>query len=822
MKFPIIKSDVKKSKRVAVILAAGKGTRMNDPVRNKVCYPVGGIPVVNRIIQTCKHSGLKDIFVAVGFRYQDVIATIEKDHHDINYVYQKNQIGTADAVRCACECLKALGFAGEILIIAGDKLVSPSFLLKMREFFEENNQDLLFATSKLHSGKFGKVLRDDSGKILSIVEAKNFEILKKTENYKLLDLLEKSQETNQSIYFVKAGVLYQALEEIEKDSVSGEEYFTDIVSIFSRKNLKVETFEIANKYDVLTFNTPQEYLEVEMYFQQVKVKTLENKLKNDKNYKNVLEWIRIFEEKPAALVAFLKEIYRDESAVIDSKIKIYLRVLHKFAENFGAERKVFIVRSPGRLNIMGRHIDHRGGAVNIMAIDKEIIMVVEPRSDDRVMLHNVDEQKFPCREFSITEEMSKLDWSSWVNSINSQLLKEELNKNAGDWVNYVKAACLKIQDTFRERRIVGMNALVLGDVPIGSGLSSSSAMVVASAEALILANDIIFTPESFVKLCGEAEWFVGTRGGFGDHAAIKFGLKGNISQIKFLEFEFLGSAPLPEPYSIVFCYSQEEAKKAENARNVFNQKIACYEIGTLLLKKLHPELSAKINHLRDVNPESLNIPEYEVYQMLKALPERITREELISFLGKERKLENIFSTHSPPFEGYPLRGVCFFGISECARSKLCLELLEKEDIKTLGELMTISHNGDRVTVLNEYGERVTYMSDVSTDYLNRLIEGRKRINNKKFTLAYQSGWYGCSTYKVDTLVDIASSVEGVFGAQIAGAGLGGCVMVLCLKEKIEKLKKQLIKNYYQHYNLVPLIEEAIPVKGSGWIEINNY
>jgi len=762
MKFPVIKSDVKKSKRVAIILAAGKSTRMKDPVRNKVCYPVAGIPVVNRIIHTCKICGFKDIFVVVGFRYQDVITAIETDYDDINYVYQKDQIGTANAVRCACECLQSSGFQGEMLIIAGDKLVAPSFLLGMREFFEENGYDLLFAISKLHSGKFGKVLRDDSGKILSIVEAKNFEVLKKTADPRLLEMLEKIQETNQSIYIVKAPLLYQALAEIKKDSVSKEEYLTDIVSIFSHKNFKVGTFEITNRDDVLTFNTPQEYLEVEMYFQKIKVRTSENTLKNGRNYKNILEWIRIFEEKPPSLLEFFKETYRDDSSVRESKIRIYLKVLREFVKNFGPDRKVFIVRSPGRLNIMGRHIDHRGGTVNILAIDKEIIMVAEPRSDDRIKLHNVDEQKFPYREFSITEEMSKLDWSSWINSINSQSLKEDLNRNAGDWTNYVKAASLKIQDAYRERKISGMNAVVLGDVPIGSGLSSSSAMVVASAEALIMVNDIILTPESFVKLCGEAEWYVGTRGGFGDHAAIKFGLKGNISQIKFLEFEFLGSAPLPEPYSIVFCYSQEEAKKAENARDVFNQKIACYEIGTLMLKKLYPELAAKINHLRDVNPEGLNIPEYEIYQMLKVLPERITREELISFLGKEKRLENIFSTHIAPFEGYPVRGVCLFGISECARSKLCLELLEGEDIKTLGELMTVSHNGDRVTVLNDYGERVTYMSDVSINYLNMLIEGRKKTNSKKFTLAYQSGWYGCSTYKVDTLVDIASSVEGVF------------------------------------------------------------
>ncbi|MCX7795409.1 MAG: galactokinase, partial [bacterium] len=413
--------------------------------------------------------------------------------------------------------------------------------------------------------------------------------------------------------------------------------------------------------------------------------------------------------------------------------------------------------------------------------------------------------------------------SSWTKAINSERFREELNKSLGDWVNYVKASALKIQERFRDKRILGMNAVVLGDIPIGSGLSSSSSMVVASAEAITLVNQLNIPPEEFVQLCGEGEWYVGTRGGSGDHAAIKFGIKGNVSQIKFFEFEFVGSAPLPKGYSIVFCYSQEQAKKAENARNVFNQKVACYELGTMILKKAFPEISSKIRHLRDINPETLNIPEYEIYEMLKFLPERITREELYLILGdtEKDKLERIFSTHSAPFEGYPIRGVCLFGISECARSRACLELLNKGDMETLGELMNISHNGDRVTRFNEYGERILHINDVSINYLNRLIEGSKRSKDKGFSLMYQSGDYGCSTYKIDMLVDLANSIPGVLGAQVAGAGLGGCIMVLCKTESIELLRKTLVRYYYEPFKLEPLVEEAIPVKGSGYIEITS-
>lgn len=821
MNFPIIKTDLKNAKRIAIILAGGKGKRMRDPSRNKVCYPVAGIPVINRIIETYKNCGFQDIILVIGHRYEDVISTVEEKFDDINFVYQKEPLGTGDAVRCASDYLESIGYERELFISAGDKIVDGSLLVKMREIFEDRDYDLLFATSISHKGEFGRVLRDDSGRILGIVEAKDIELLKKNNNLEMLKLLENSNETNQSLYFIKAPLLYRAIKQLKRDNAQQEEYITDIVSILASTGAKIETFIVDDETKILSFNTPQELLEIEMYYQKIKLKELNGNLRNPTNFKTVSEWITLFKEKNPRLIKLLKDIYRDDYSVIENKIKMYLKVLDEFSKRFGYDRKVSIIRSPGRLNIMGRHIDHRGGTVNIIAIDKEIIMVVEPREDDIVKLYNINEDKFPPREFSISQEMSKLDWASWLNAINSDKLKEELSKNLGDWANYIKASVLKIQDKFRDKRILGMNAVVLGDIPIGSGLSSSSSMVVASAEAIVLTNELNIPPEDFVQLCGEGEWYVGTRGGSGDHAAIKFGIKGNISQIKFFEFEFIGSAPLPKGYSIVFCYSQEQAKKAENARNVFNQKVACYELGTMMLRKLFPEISSKIKHLRDINPENLGVPEYEIYEMLKALPERISREELILFFGSSEKnlLERIFSSHSAPFEGYPIRGVCLFGISECARSKACLELLNREDMITLGELMNISHNGDRVTRLNEYGERVIHINDVSINYLNKLIEGNKRLNDKKFSIMYQSGDYGCSTYKIDMLVDLANSVPGVLGAQVAGAGLGGCVMVLCKSDSIELLREKLVKHYYEPFNLDPLVEEAIPVKGSGCLEV---
>jgi len=463
--FPIIKTDMTNSQRVAIILAGGKGTRMKSPDKNKVCYPVAGIPVINRIIGTYKNCGFKDIIVVVGYRYEDVISTVEDAFDDINFVLQEVPLGTGDAVRCASKYLEAIGFGGTIFISAGDKIVDGNLLVEMREVFESKDYDLLFATSTLHIGDFGKVIRDESGKIIGIVEARDIELLRRKNDTRLLNLAEKSCETNQSLYFIKAPLLYEAIKHLKRDNAQKEDYITDIVGILAESGAKIESFIINDKNKILSFNTPKELLEIEMYFQEVKLRELNGNLRNPSNYKTVNEWIRLFNSRDPNLIRLLKDIYRDDPSVIEGKIKKYLQVLKEFARRFDSDRKVSIIRSPGRLNIMGRHIDHRGGSVNIIAIDKEIIMVTEPREDDLIRLYNIQEEKFPPREFSISEEMSKLDWSSWVKAINSERFKEELNKNLGDWANYVKASALKLQERFRDKKILGINAVVLGDIP---------------------------------------------------------------------------------------------------------------------------------------------------------------------------------------------------------------------------------------------------------------------------------------------------------------------------------------------------------------------
>ena len=145
-----------------------------------------------------------------------------------------------------------------------------------------------------------------------------------------------------------------------------------------------------------------------------------------------------------------------------------------------------------------------------------------------------------------------------------------------------------MQELHRDcKKFRGMNALVTGNIPIAAGLGSSSALVVSSAEALVNINNLEINPEEFVEFCGAAEWYVGTHGGCGDHAAIKLSKQGHISNIGFFPFQ-TDFAPFMDGYRVAIVNTLKEAKKASGAKSIFNERVATYEIGLIMLSQKFP------------------------------------------------------------------------------------------------------------------------------------------------------------------------------------------------------------------------------------------
>ncbi|MFH1904758.1 MAG: galactokinase family protein [bacterium] len=517
--------------------------------------------------------------------------------------------------------------------------------------------------------------------------------------------------------------------------------------------------------------------------------------------KTLSEWTSFFNS--SACKERLISVYGNYSELLEERIQSYRQLLKTFEAAFGSKKPIFIVRIPARINLMGVHIEHRGGYVNYMTIAKETLMAVSPREDDEVHFVNAD-LKFRSFSFAISTAFPKSERGDWLKYINSVQVER------GKWDNYIKASCFYLQN-LDKKLLKGMDVAVTGNVPMAAGLSSSSTLVVGTTEALNYINQLNLSKDVKTTMNGEAEWYVGTRGGAGDHAAMIYGKQNFITHLQFFPIR-VEMIPLPSEITVVACNSMISAEKSAGAKDIFNERVATYEVAFMLLSRNYPHFK-NVHHLRDWNTKNLNIDLAELYKILKSLPISLTREQIMEQLPEHRrKLNTLFSTHREPKNGYQIRAVCLFGLSECARSDIVTQLMHAGDVAEFGRLMYVSHDGDRVTIHDENLKTHPFQKDFSNKYFDQLIVGAKK-GLRTAELVCQSGGYNCSTEEMDLLADIARSQEGVYGASLTGGGLGGIVLVLVKKSCVANLLESLEQKYYRPKGLPLGAEECISVEG---------
>jgi N-acetylgalactosamine kinase len=353
-------------------------------------------------------------------------------------------------------------------------------------------------------------------------------------------------------------------------------------------------------------------------------------------------------------------------------IGAYTHAVDRFLAAHGPGGPVYVARAPGRVNLVGMHIDHQGGAVNPIAI-RETRVVARPRPDRVVRLVNADD-RFPDASFALPDILPKgpVNWGEWTLQVSEERRARGV---AVEWSDYVKAALTALQEQERNRKGVylrllrGMDLYVESDLPAASGLSSSSALVVAAAFAAMACSQIEHSPEVLVRLLGESEWYVGLRGGIGDHAVILLAKAGNLCNIQLLP-TYVEHAPFPDDCRVVVCHSGVAAEKSAGAKNTYNERVAGYGIGLAWLRRKFPAQMQDVDRFRDLHPAKMGVSLWELYRMLASLPVRATRSELASALPEDADgLAELYATHEPYPEGYRLRGVCLYGAAECERSR---------------------------------------------------------------------------------------------------------------------------------------------------------
>lgn len=414
---------------------------------------------------------------------------------------------------------------------------------------------------------------------------------------------------------------------------------------------------------------------------------------------------------------------------------IHRTILSDFKSAFPDESVVKFVHAPGRVNLIGEHTDYNGLPVLPMAIDREIIISYSPYSKSFIELINTAE--YPPCNFPLSGDIPHYEM--------------------GEWGNYVKAGAQALWNwTARHHPeklpLNGFRGCVGGTIPPGVGLSSSSALVVAIATALVAVNGLNISKPELADLLARGERYVGTEGGGMDQTISIMSEKGKALKIDFFPLR-TRPVPLPEGYEIVVANSLVSAKKTGNARLAYNMRVA--ECKLSLEMFMHDLQIQKAELLRDIYVLK-DWPE-----ILAGFPDGpLSLTDIAEYTGKaaddlRQKCLRSFEDDIPD-SFYP-KERCRHVLTECERVERTVDAMELGDVAVMGALMNESH------------------ASCALDY-------------------------EISCPELDCLVS-ALRLHGAIGARLTGAGFGGCAVALVKLNDVGKLIDGVWETYYKNIDV---------------------
>ena len=226
----------------AVILAAGKGTRMKSDLP-KVVHTIYDKPLVEYVINAATEAGATDICVVVGYKADLVKNAIKAN---VTYAVQEEQLGTGHAVMQAADFI---GKDGIVMILCGDTpLIQGITLKKLIDFhIEQNNAASVLTTMVSDPTGYGRIIRNKEGKFIKNVEQKDAtadELL--------------SKEINSGMYLFNSNALQEAFGSLTTNNAQGEYYLPDTLEYIKNKGLAVDALPIDCFEDILGVNTPEQ------------------------------------------------------------------------------------------------------------------------------------------------------------------------------------------------------------------------------------------------------------------------------------------------------------------------------------------------------------------------------------------------------------------------------------------------------------------------------------------------------------------------------------------------------------------------------------
>lgn len=235
---------------MAIILAAGKGTRMKSELP-KVLVPVAGRPMVRYVIDALRTAGVQRFVVVVGYR-ADLVRAELADVPGIEFAEQTEQLGTGHAVMMCRPQLAA--HAGPVVVVAGDSpmLQGESVATLLEEFAARDAAALLGTVNRENPAGYGRILRNQAGQFVGIVEEKDA-----TPEQRAIT------EINVSTYVFDSAELRQSLDQLRADNSQREYYITDCPAILLAAGKTVTALNVLKPCEALSINNPEELSQVE-------------------------------------------------------------------------------------------------------------------------------------------------------------------------------------------------------------------------------------------------------------------------------------------------------------------------------------------------------------------------------------------------------------------------------------------------------------------------------------------------------------------------------------------------------------------------------
>nr|XP_023027143.1 N-acetylgalactosamine kinase [Leptinotarsa decemlineata] len=425
----------------------------------------------------------------------------------------------------------------------------------------------------------------------------------------------------------------------------------------------------------------------------------------------------------------------------------------KLREVFAArysKKPDFYIRVPGRVNLIGEHVDYCGYSVCPMALEQDILLAVSIEDDKMLHLQNLDmKYKDFCCDISTFEITS--------------------GEGAPQWHQYFVCGVKGVLEVLpKDVPLKGMRIVVSGTIPQSAGLSSSSALVSAAALATSHAHKNPMSKERMANLCAGCERYIGTQGG-GMDQAIAF--LANEGCAKLIEFSPLRSTDINLPSGAVFVIAHSLTNLNKAATTDFNCRVIECRLAAQVMAKKRGLEWAKIKRLGELQ---------------KAL--RVDLQAMISLVEE--------TLHDPPYMKEEVIKE-LETTSEClAETSLTQNTKHIQSFKLKQRALHVFREALRVEKFVEAcsGPPGTETLDILGQLMNESHESLRDL-------------YECSHPQLDRLVEISGGYT--LGTRLTGAGWGGCTVSLLSPEKVGEYVDFLKEQFYKPLGVFDGFESVV-------------